>query len=54
VRGFATPGRFLFRKNTCLIKVTLVERSQLEIEQFLELLQFETRGKLEELPGFLK
>jgi len=33
---------------------TLVERSQLEIEQFLAMLRFETRNKLEELPGFEK
>ena len=30
-------------------KLTLVERSQLEIEQFLAKLRFENRGKLEEL-----
>ncbi len=34
-------------------KVTIVERSQLEIEQFLEMLRFETRRKLEELPDIL-
>ncbi len=33
---------------------TLVERSQLEIEQFLALLRFENRSKLEELPSILK
>ncbi len=33
---------------------TLVERSQLEIEQFLTLLRFENRSKMEELPGVLK
>ena len=35
-------------------KATLVERSQLEIEQFLAMLRFENRSKLEELPGILK
>jgi hypothetical protein len=35
-------------------KVTIVERSQLEIEQFLAMLRFENRRKLEELPGILK
>jgi hypothetical protein len=35
-------------------KVTLVERSQVEIEQFLAMLRFENRKKLEELPGFQK
>jgi len=34
--------------------VTLVEWSQLEIEQFLAMLRFENRKKLEELPGILK
>ena len=38
----------------CTPKATLVERSQLEIEQFLAMLQFENRKKLEELPGILK
>jgi hypothetical protein len=33
---------------------TIVERSQLEIEQFLAMLRFETRSKLEELPGIPK
>jgi len=33
---------------------TLVERSQLEIEQFLSMLRFENRSKLEELPDVLK
>jgi len=33
-------------------KATLVERSQVEIEQFLAMLRFENRKKLEELPGF--
>ena len=35
-------------------KATLVERSQVEIEQFLTMLRFENRQKLEELPGFQK
>ena len=35
-------------------KVTIVERSQVEIEQFLAMLRFENRKKLEELPGFMK
>ena len=30
-------------------KVTIVERSQLEIEQFLAMLRFENRSKVEEL-----
>jgi hypothetical protein len=34
--------------------VTILERSQVEIEQFLEMLRFETRSKLEELPGIPK
>jgi hypothetical protein len=33
---------------------TLVERSQLEIEQFLAMLRFENRSKLGELPDVLK
>jgi len=33
---------------------TRVERSQLEIEQFLEMLRFENHSKLEELTGILK
>jgi len=35
-------------------KATLVERSQVEIEQFLAMLRFENRSKFEELPGILK
>jgi len=35
-------------------KATLVERSQVEIEQFLAMLRFENRSKLEELPDVLK
>jgi hypothetical protein len=38
----------------CTPKVTIVERSQVEIEQFLAMLRFENRSKLEELLGFLK
>jgi hypothetical protein len=38
----------------CTPKVTIVERSQLEIEQFLAMLRFENRKMLEELPGFQK
>ena len=41
-----------FNENTP--KVTLVERSQVEIEQFLAMLRFENRQKLAELPGVLK
>jgi len=33
---------------------TIVERSQLEIEQFLAMLRFENRSRLEELPDVLK
>jgi hypothetical protein len=33
---------------------TFVERSQVEIEQFLALRRLENRKKLEELPGFQK
>lgn len=35
-------------------KVTLVERSQVEIEQFLAMLRFENRKKLEEMHDFQK
>jgi len=38
----------------CTPKATLVEWSQLEIEQFLAMLQFENLKKLEELLGILK
>jgi hypothetical protein len=39
---------------SCTPKATLVERSQLEIEQFLAMLRFENRKKLEEMHGFQK
>ena len=35
-------------------KVAIVERSQLEIEQFLAMLRFENCSELEELPDVLK
>jgi hypothetical protein len=38
----------------CTPTATLVERSQIEIEQFLANLRFEHRSKLEELPDVLK
>jgi len=40
--GFDTP------------KATIVERSQLEIEQFLAMLRFENRSKFKELPDIPK
>jgi len=35
-------------------KATLAERSQMDVGQFLEMLRFENRSKLEELPDVLK
>ncbi len=42
----------LFASHFSTPTVTLVEPSQVEIEQFLAMLRFENRKKLEELPVF--
>jgi hypothetical protein len=39
---------------SCTPKATLVERSQMDVGQFLEMLRFENRGKFDELSDVLK
>lgn len=46
--------RYCVIVNLTTAKAAIAERSQLEIEQFLEMLRFENRKKLGELPAILK
>jgi hypothetical protein len=46
--------RYRIIVNLAAPKATIVERSQLEMEQFFEMLRFENRKKLGELPAITK